>query len=64
MFDHLGFAVVDFDKSLAFYKAALAPLGIGVEMQGDGYAGLGRPGRMQFLDQPRPDASRPRAHCV
>jgi catechol 2,3-dioxygenase-like lactoylglutathione lyase family enzyme len=48
MFDHLGFAVADFDKSLAFYKAALAPLGVGVEMQGEGFAGLGRPGRLQF----------------
>ncbi|WP_375449853.1 VOC family protein [uncultured Devosia sp.] len=28
MFDHLGFAVGDFDRSAAFYDAALAPLGI------------------------------------
>ena len=30
MFDHIGFNVGDFDRSLAFYWAVLAPLGIGV----------------------------------
>lgn len=28
MFDHMGFDVVDFERSAAFYDAALAPLGI------------------------------------
>ena len=28
IFDHLGYSVGDFDKSTAFYDAALAPLGI------------------------------------
>ena len=28
IFDHLGYSVGDFDKSVAFYDAALAPLGI------------------------------------
>ena len=28
IFDHLGYSVGDFDKSAAFYDAALAPLGI------------------------------------
>jgi catechol 2,3-dioxygenase-like lactoylglutathione lyase family enzyme len=28
IFDHMGYAVGDFDKSAAFYDAALAPLGI------------------------------------
>lgn len=27
-FDHMGFAVGDYDKSIAFYDRALAPLGI------------------------------------
>ena len=48
MFDHLGFAVSDFEKSLAFYKAALAPLGVGIVMQGEGFAGFGRDKRPQF----------------
>ena len=29
IFDHLGYSVGDFDRSAAFYDAALAPLGIG-----------------------------------
>ncbi|MEO5805280.1 VOC family protein [Devosia sp.] len=33
MFDHFGFAVGDFDKSAAFYDAALTPLGIKRAMQ-------------------------------
>jgi catechol 2,3-dioxygenase-like lactoylglutathione lyase family enzyme len=45
MIDHLGVSVTDLAKSLAFYKAALAPLGYEVIMQGDGYAGLGVGGK-------------------
>jgi catechol 2,3-dioxygenase-like lactoylglutathione lyase family enzyme len=48
MIDHLGFSVSDFERSLAFYKAALAPLGYGVVMGGDGYAGLGEKGKPDF----------------
>ena len=33
MLDHVGFAVSDYDRSLAFYKAALAPLGCGLVME-------------------------------
>ena len=29
-FDHMGFSVGDLDKSLAFYDAALAPVGLAV----------------------------------
>ncbi|WP_181338227.1 VOC family protein [Hyphomicrobium methylovorum] len=54
MLDHVGFPVSDFAKSLAFYKAALAPLGIKLlkefslsEDGRDGYAGFGRE-RPQF----------------
>lgn len=52
MIDHMGFEVSDYTRSLAFYLAALAPLGIGVVMQvtkeeSGGYegAGLGRAGK-------------------
>ncbi|MBW4522772.1 MAG: VOC family protein [Scytolyngbya sp. HA4215-MV1] len=48
MFDHIGFAVADFEKSKAFYLKALAPLGIGVVMEGEGWAMLGRNGKGQF----------------
>jgi catechol 2,3-dioxygenase-like lactoylglutathione lyase family enzyme len=47
-FDHLGFNVKDFARSRAFYSAALAPLGIGVQMEGDGYAGLGEKGKPEL----------------
>jgi catechol 2,3-dioxygenase-like lactoylglutathione lyase family enzyme len=55
MLDHIGFAVADFERSLAFYKAALAPLGYGLVMEvprevtgGEAHAGFGRDGRPQF----------------
>jgi len=40
--DHIGLAVADFARSRAFYEPALAPLGIRVLMQGDGWAMMGR----------------------
>ena len=46
--DHIGFAVTDFPKSRAFYTTVLAPLGIKVVKEGDGWAMLGRDGRGQF----------------
>jgi catechol 2,3-dioxygenase-like lactoylglutathione lyase family enzyme len=48
MFDHIGFAVSNFEQSKAFYLKALAPLGIGVVMAGDGWAMLGKYGKGQF----------------
>jgi catechol 2,3-dioxygenase-like lactoylglutathione lyase family enzyme len=48
IFDHLGFNVSDFGASKAFYVKALAPLGIVVTKEGDGWAMLGKPGRGQF----------------
>lgn len=42
--DHIGFAVADFARSRAFYVGALAPLGIGVIEEGEGWAMLGRDG--------------------
>ncbi len=48
IFDHVGFGVADFARSRAFYTAALAPLGIGVLEEGEGWAMLGRDGKPQF----------------
>ncbi len=52
MLDHVGFTVSNFAKSLAFYRAALAPLDVTVLMQlskdqtgGFEGAGLGRDGK-------------------
>ena len=47
-FDHIGVSVTDFEKSKAFYAQALAPLGIGVVMEGPGWAMVGRPGKPEF----------------
>lgn len=41
MLDHIGLRVRDFDKAVAFYTAALAPLGIRAGSRGEGYAGFG-----------------------
>jgi len=43
--DHIGLAVRDFAKSRAFYLAALAPLGIRIVKEGDGFAGFNREGK-------------------
>ena len=48
IFDHVGYNVGDFARSKAFYLQALAPLGIGVAAEGDGWAMFGRPGKPQF----------------
>jgi catechol 2,3-dioxygenase-like lactoylglutathione lyase family enzyme len=45
MLDHLGFAVADFPRSRAFYAAALAPLGMTVHSEGEGWAMFGPAGR-------------------
>ena len=44
-FDHLGLNVGDFARSRRFYLEALAPLGIGVVAEGEGWAMIGEPGR-------------------
>jgi catechol 2,3-dioxygenase-like lactoylglutathione lyase family enzyme len=46
--DHIGFAVRDFAKSKAFYLAALAPLGIRIVKEGDGWAGFNVAGKGGF----------------
>jgi catechol 2,3-dioxygenase-like lactoylglutathione lyase family enzyme len=48
IFDHISLSVTDLDESKAFFLRALEPLGIGIAMEGEGYVGMGRPGRPQF----------------
>jgi catechol 2,3-dioxygenase-like lactoylglutathione lyase family enzyme len=53
MLDHIGFAVSDLERAREFYTAALAPLGIGVQMEvpaeqtqdGSPALGFGVPGK-------------------
>jgi catechol 2,3-dioxygenase-like lactoylglutathione lyase family enzyme len=48
VFDHLGFNVSNFAEAKAFLSKALAPLGITVTQEGDGWAMVGRPGEGQL----------------
>jgi catechol 2,3-dioxygenase-like lactoylglutathione lyase family enzyme len=44
VFDHLGFNVTDFSRSKTFLVQALAPLGIAITSEGEGWATIGRKG--------------------
>ena len=41
---HIGFIVSDFIKAKEMYTKALAPLGLSVQMEGEGHAGFGKDG--------------------
>lgn len=51
MLDHIGIDVQDFEKSKAFYKAALAPLGYELIMEFEGWAGFGADKAIDFCLQ-------------
>lgn len=58
MFDHVGFRVGNLEASRNFYLAALAPLGVGVAMEGPYGVGLGRGGKPSlWLSQGEPPSS-------
>jgi catechol 2,3-dioxygenase-like lactoylglutathione lyase family enzyme len=46
--DHIGFHVSDFRASRDFLVKALAPLGIGIVSEGEGWAMIGKDRRGQF----------------
>ena len=48
LLDHIGFRVRNVEASKRFYLAALAPLGVGVAMEGPFGVGLGRDGKPQL----------------
>ncbi|UBF24630.1 VOC family protein [Kovacikia minuta CCNUW1] len=48
MFDHIGLSVGNLGQSIAFYTTALAPLGIRVVKQGEGWAAMGKADRVEF----------------
>ena len=59
MFDHIGFGVTDYAASKAFFLQALAPLGIGIVMEGEHGIGIGPKGKpalwmYQSSTQPAP----------
>jgi catechol 2,3-dioxygenase-like lactoylglutathione lyase family enzyme len=46
--DHIGLAVTDYPSSQAFFTKVLAPLGITLVTEVEGWSGFGRHGRPQF----------------
>ena len=46
--DHIGLAVSDYDRSKQFFCRALAPLGIELIMEVQGWAGLGKAGKPEL----------------
>ncbi len=46
--DHIGLAVSDFEKSKQFFSKALAPLGIEIVQEVQGWAGFGKSGKPEF----------------
>lgn len=56
--DHIGFAVSDYQQSKAFYCAALAPLGIELVVEVEGWAGLGKDGdpELWFGEEQQPQS--------
>lgn len=58
--DHIGLEVSDYEKSKAFYRASLAPLGITLVMEFEGIAaGFGRDGKPEFWFGPHKAAHKP-----
>ena len=48
LIDHIGIAVTDYDRSKAFFCKALAPLGVEIIMEVQGWAGMGKAGKPEF----------------
>ena len=48
LIDHIGIAVSNYDVSKAFYSKALAPLGIELIVEVQGWAGFGEKGKPEF----------------
>lgn len=69
MLDHVGLVVADFERSKAFYRAALAPIGFDLLMElpaavaGRDYAGFGEPPKPEFWIGPG-DANTPPVHIA
>jgi catechol 2,3-dioxygenase-like lactoylglutathione lyase family enzyme len=62
--DHIGIGVRDFAASRVFYTAALKPLGIGIIMEFEGAAGMGRGQKPEFWFSGTPAASQHPVHLA
>lgn len=54
--DHLGIAVSDYQTSKKFYSQCLAPLGIQLVMEVQGWGGFGKDGKPEFWFGPADQA--------
>ena len=59
MIDHLGLHVSDYEKSKAFYLAALAPIGYSLLMEFGTDAGIGSNGKPHFWISPADVVGKP-----
>ena len=59
LIDHIGFAISDFDRSKKFYSQCLAPLGVEMIVEIDGWAGYGRNGKAELWFGPDASAHQP-----
>ena len=59
LIDHIGFPVSDYAKSREYYRRALAPLGVELITEVQGWAGFGRNGKPEFWFGEHPDAQLP-----
>jgi catechol 2,3-dioxygenase-like lactoylglutathione lyase family enzyme len=57
--DHIGLAVSDYEKSKQFFSRALAPLGIQLVMEIQGWAGFGKAGKPEFWFGPHTRVQQP-----
>lgn len=57
--DHLGLAVSDYQRSKAFFSTALAPLGIELVIEIEGWAGFGKAGKPDFWFGEHTEKQRP-----
>ena len=57
--DHIGLSVKDYERSREFFSKALAPLGIALVMEIEGWAGYGRGGKPEFWFSAQPPVSLP-----
>jgi len=64
MFDHLGIAVANLERSRAFYSAALAALGVQELMEFDTSIGFGIDRPQFWIMQGEPAVWRPRTHVA
>lgn len=46
--DHIGLVIDDYEVSKKFYRQCLAPLGIEMQVEVEGWAGFGHDGRPEF----------------